>query len=438
MPQPSLKRAWLALPIVAALLAGAGAAQKGAWGIRHEISEALQRVEAWSDVPACREELLALGRTALPELFALFVSGPQGDELQDFEGLAPLDLPQRFALESAIAGFPEAELHALLARSTEADESRRIAALRILARAGSRNDLSLIMELATGNERDARVSPALRAAFEDSLLAIHSRDASLPRALSAVFGGAPPALQPSIVSILGRSGTGAAGQLAGLLGKAPAADGLILLEIGRVAPPAGEREDLVLERVRGYVGHPDPKLAILAVLAVEKLADQNAVPDFIALLDHADANVRREVHRGLMRLTGLSIESDARAWMEWLDGELTWWQERAPACREALGAESAFAAAAAVYELANRHLYRDQAAELLLLGLERDEPDIVESTCRALGALRSRAALPALTVLMEDDRTSVRSEARRAVQRISGLTLPASASAWRSRLEPVD
>ena len=164
----------------------------------------------------------------------------------------------------------------------------------------------------------------------------------------------------------------------------------------------------------------DRAFAILAVVVLEKFSDQEVVPDLIALLDHQDANVRHASHHALESLTGVNIEASSRAWIEWLDEELAWWDGRDAECEEALANGSATIAAEAILELAHRHLYRDQAAEILTIALERTETDLVISACRALAALKSKSAIPALANLIGPPESPVSSAALRALQAIDG------------------
>ena len=378
--------------------------------IRSEIETALGRLETWSDVAACRDELVGLGPTALEEIFAAL--GPASE-------VSVSDPIQRAALEGVFASYPRQAVVSVLVRVRNRAEPERLLALHVLARVGNHDDVGLALELALGEERDQPVLPGLRSALEEALLAFHERDPATTRALMSRFEHAPPALQATLVKVIARNEDGLT-ILAGLLGTSPASDGVLLLEMSRLASTPGEPKPPALERVRGYLGHPNGAYAILAVVILEKLSDQEAVPDLIALLDHQDRNVKLAAYRALCGLTGVRIEASSRAWLEWLDEELAWWDGRDSDCREALASGSATTAAEAILELAHRHLYRDRAAEILTHALVRTETDLVMSACRALGGLRSKSSVPALAALAGHPEPQVRSAAQRALRSIEG------------------
>ena len=380
-----------------ALLGSSLGAQKGSFGVRAETAAILAHIEAWSQVAPGRDELVRLGPAAIPELFACLVAGevpgPDGDVLT-------LSTLQRATLTTAVGSFPRSEVLGFLGRVAHADsgEPEREAALRLLARLGEKRDLKLVLGLGSPVDEDEPASPELRAAFEGALSGIAARDP----------------------------------------------DALLLLEIGDLGKKlalwpdlTGPEPDLaLLEKVRGYLGHPDAKLAVLACTAIQKLADASAAPDLIALLDAADPSVRREAHRALAKLTGLAFEADSASWLAWLDAELTWWDADAEACRLALLEGQASEAAAALQAIGQKHLFPARSAELLLLASTRPEPDLVRLACTMLGALHTRAAIPELIQALGHADPGVASSAWGSLKKLTGLSLPLDEHAWRAHLLP--
>ncbi len=429
-------RVRLLAPCALAFLAALASGQKGTWGVRAEVGSTLARVEHWSDVARSREELLRLGPSAIPELFGCLVAGevrrPAG------EGL-PLDQPRRAALIATIGSFPRPDVIGFLAkiaRDSSSDRERE-EALQLLSRLGTRSDLKLALELGTPDDAESPISPELRQAFERSIAGIASRDPAALRALAAFIPRAHPSLQGSIALVLadGDAGEALSGLASALGSTSPAADALLLLEIGELGKRLTGTADLAaLAQVRGYLGHPDAKLAVLACLALEKLGDDEAVPDLIALLDHRDPNVQREAHRALAQLTGLGLGAGSEDWLERLDAELAWWEERAENCRSALSSGSASEVAVAIQEICRHRLFPSRASELLTLGLERQETELVQLACRCLGSLRSRSAIPALLGALAHADPAVVETAGRALKKITGLSLPPLERAWRARL----
>jgi hypothetical protein len=433
---PSRPRSRLLGPAALLLLGGLASAQKGSWGIRAELAATLGPLERWSDVLPARDRVIQLGSSALPEILACLarqeVRPPEGEPVR-------LDGLRSAVLLAAVGAFPRPEVLSFLGRLADlSDDARqRAAALQLLAVLGTRGDLRLALELATNEDPEAPIAPELRAAFESTLAAMCERDASTARALGGFFTRAHPSLQASIVTVLAGEGSSETlAQLAGLLGQASsAADALLLLEIGDLAQRLrGADHAPALERVRGYLGHPDPALAVLSCRAIEKLGDEEAIPELITLLDHADRNVRRAAQGAVSELTGLALGGESGAWLAWLDEELAWWDERAAACRVALSSGTGLEAAAALDDLAPRRLYPDRSCELYELALERPELDLVQLACRALAAVRSPRAVPALVGALQHADPRVVAQAWRSLKAITGLSLPPSARVWSARL----
>ncbi|NOT30482.1 MAG: HAD family hydrolase, partial [Planctomycetes bacterium] len=252
-----------------------------------------------------------------------------------------------------------------------------------------------------------------------ALLGICERERGSVRTLAGFFPRALPSAQTVIATVLARAGGDeATGLLAAQLGSASAeADALLLLELAKIAGRDTGEDQLVLERVRGILGHPDARLATLGCLVLEKLRDHEAVPDLIVLLSDDDPNLRRRAHAALTSLTGLTLPAEEQPWIAWLAEAFAWWDERSESCRVALVSGSATEAAAAVHETAGQRLFVDQVVEMLALTLGRPEPDLVASACRALGAIPERTAHEALAPLVAHPDPAVAERARAALRR---------------------
>jgi hypothetical protein len=377
--------------LLASLLCGA-AARGQERDVAAEIETILDGVERPADVIGMRDALADLAGKRLDLLFAYLST--ETDLLRQAALIAALDKLPRDAVLAHLAGR---------AREPMSEEERR-SALDLLARMGRRSELKLCLELAGASTAGAPLETRLRESLERALAGICEREPTAPRALATYFARAQPAVQTVIADIIAaRGGDEALPLLAELLDGASAQTaGLLLLAIGDVAQHTDFIEDLLaLERVRGFLGHPDEGLAVLACLAVEKLRDHESVPDLIVLLEDTDANLRRRAHATLRGLTGLGLPAEAEPWIVWLDESLTWWEERAEPCRVALVSGTPAEAAAAVLEVARQRLFVHQVVQLLALGLHRPETDIAKSACRALGTIpesRARRALARLAL----------------------------------------
>jgi hypothetical protein len=287
--------------LLASLLCGA-AARGQERDVAAEIETILDGVERPADVIGMRDALADLAGKRLDLLFAYLST--ETDLLRQAALIAALDKLPRDAVLAHLAGR---------AREPMSEEERR-SALDLLARMGRRSELKLCLELAGASTAGAPLETRLRESLERALAGICEREPTAPRAHATYFARAQPAVQTVIADIIAaRGGDEALPLLAELLDGASAQTaGLLLLAIGDVAQHTDFIEDLLaLERVRGFLGHPDEGLAVLACLAVEKLRDHESVPDLIVLLEDTDANLRRRAHATLRGLTGLGLPAEA-------------------------------------------------------------------------------------------------------------------------------
>lgn len=398
------------LAILATLLALAAMPAPQEADLDERVETVLTGASGLKDAARAANELARLGPTAVPHLLARLAA------------CAERDVKARAILLGAIAQLPRAhvvqELTAL-ARTLQGEHERK-AALELLARIGARGELGLALELGRSADPAAPPSTELRASLEATLLGICSREPGAAAALPELFTSAPASAQTSIASALGdlRS-TESLGLLAGLLGRAGgAADAMVLVELASSARAASFEDDLlVFDRVRDYLGRTDPGLVVLASSACDALGDHGAVPDLIVLLEHENANVRRAAHASLGSLTGLALAPEGEVWLAWLDESLDWWDERAEACRIALVSGTPAEAAAALDETARQRLFVHDVVQMLALALQRREPDLVLSLCRALRALPARTANAALVLLRAHPEPAVHECARAALER---------------------
>lgn len=393
-PAAALPRLVLLLVLAPGLVRAQSAPARS---LAEQVDALLAAVHRPSDIGPAAGQLARFGARAVEPLFARLGSGQES-------------VACRAAILAALAQMPSEPLRGLVAALARplAPEGKRLAGLDLLARFGSSADLRLAFELGSASEVDAPPAPELRRALEGALAGILSREPGAVRALAEAFPRVAPAHQASIVAALARPGRDALVALADLLGRANReADALILLQIGatarRQAPPS---DPAVLERVRLYLAHPDPRLVVLAATAATALQDAGGVPDLIVLLEDERPNVQSAVHGSLQALTSVRLPADASAWLAWLDEGLAWWNDRSDACRAAIVSGSPPEAAAAIHEVARQRLFVHEVAPLLALAVRRPEPDLARSALRALSALPegiARATLRALVAEADPD-----------------------------------
>jgi HEAT repeat protein len=404
-----------ALGLVLVLLPGAPRfAQQDARNPAAAVEAVVAGVERPADFGRAIEELVRLGSPAVAPLFEHLCASVKGD--------APLGELRTAAIQGALARLPRDEVLALLTRETRAadNEHRREAGLDLLGRLDGRGDLKLALELGSSGDLESPPGPALLAALERALLGMCEHDESAVRSLAGLFARVAPAAQAVIAAVVRQAGgEAAASLLAAQLGSAGVdADGILLLELGEIGCREESGEDtLVLERVRGLLGHPDSRLRVLACMALEKLRDHEAVPDLVVLLDDDDPNLRLRAHAALRSLTRLRFPADSETWLAWLSDGLAWWDERAEPCRVALVSGTPAEAAASVQELAHQRLFVQHAASILALALQRPEPDVVKSACRALATMPERVTERALLTVVAHPDPTIAAEARAALKR---------------------
>lgn len=410
----SVPSSFLASLALLSSLLGASPAQERGRSTQAAVEALLAGVERPSDVGRAIEELADLGAVALGPLFERLCADDAGE--------VPLGPLQTAAIHGALSRLPRDGCLDVLARETRTgDDRRRAAALEVLGRLGDHGELKLALDLGSPRSQDGPPDPALRAALERALLGLCEREESSVRALAAFFARVPPHAQASIATVVAQAGgTRAASLLAAGLGSAGAeADTILLLELAELGHKRDAGDDqLVLERVRGLLGHPDRRLRVLACLALEKLRDHEAVPDLVVLLDDEDRNLRHRAHAALVGLTGMRFSAVSEDWLAWLAAGLAWWDERAEPCRVALVSGTPAQAAASVQEIARQRLFVHHGASILAFALQRPEPDIVKSACRALGSMSERAAQQALYSVLNHPDPTVAAEARAALRRL--------------------
>lgn len=397
------------------LAAAAPLAQGRAATLDEEVAGILGGLARPADIARGSAELVRLGARAIGPLFERLCASEGSPE-------AAIGLPATATLHMALLQLPREDLLRFLEalpRSPDA-ERRRLAGLDLLGSFGGRAEFTLALDLSGSGDPLTPASPSLRRALERALMGLCTRDSGAPRALAEFFPQADPGSQASIVTVLRRvGGSEAMPWLGALLGRSSSsADGLLLYELGEIAAESGGCEDLqILERVRGYLGHPASDLGLLACRAIGRLRDYQAVPDLIVLLDDNDRNLRFQAHSVLVSLSGCALPLDPQPWISWLDSALSWWDERAEPCRVALVSGSATEAAAALSEVASQRLFVHEAAEMLALAAHRSEPSLLKNACRALGALPERGARRTLLTLVGHDDPEVAAEARHALRR---------------------
>ncbi len=386
------------------------------------------------DSDALGAELRDLGPSALPALLDVLARGrapgvepglPAGRRLSS----GTIEVV-RETLLAAAPGDLRNVLRALNCEGADegADEGYWVAALALAGEFATDRDVGLLLDLARCGSEERTVRSSLR----DALARVYARDPRSVRSLPSMYRDAPQELLvPLLQATRAVEPTRAVEELARLLGAIPAADTLVLAEIGRRAPRVRKpADDAVTGRIRGYLQGADSNRVGTAIQVLGALGDGDSAREILRCLEDSNS-LRHTCAEALRDLTGQRLGDDPRAWRALLDAEETWWRNES---RRVLGALAKKAPADAVESLleGSRHLlYRHEIASQLTAVLQRPEVDLVVLGCSALGHLGSRAGLEALIDQLDHPVQEVRGAARRALVEICGADHGEAAAAWR-------
>lgn len=386
-------------------------------------------------------ELGGLGSRAFP----LLLRSLARERLPDGFGTGGLDTRQLVpaqseTLEGALARMPRESLRAGLRALPGGPESlpERSAGLRLLGRVGAREDVLLLTRLANPGPGERSVDRSLRAVYESALEDVLAREPAGLREVASAFGQAHPSL---LAHLIGAAGTvrspEALGALAGLLGRVPEADPLLLIELGRVgaevAHPVDER---VLAMVRRYLDSGEPRVVVETALVCASLEDGLAAERLVALVADPRPGVGPASRKALVQLTGRDVGDGAAAWQAWYREQSAWWEQQSKLELRLLADGPPVEVARILKDLVQRTHHRHEVAPKVAAVLRRPEVDLVALACAVLGHLRSPLAVPQLVEALEHPDARVRREAHRALLKTTGQKLPPDAAQWRTWIGP--
>ncbi len=403
------------LPIAAA--AGGGDGGSPAEKVRLILEDAAGRQGA-------ARRLAGLGAPAAPALVhALAEGGSLSEEQREalLGGLALLDRAAVLAALEPLATAPPAERRAVLAA---------------LERLGRPEDLALALRTAFPQPRSSAGSDGL------------TLDAELAAAAGGILARNPEGLGriPHLVAVaetpagaaLAR-GVGISGRkegievLTALLDLAPELEQCLVSEVGRLAvvlpPPFAQR---ALEEVRKRLDSADLQVVREAALASGRLLDDAALPRLVELLDDPRPPVAEAALFALRSITGLTLPAESARWEEWLADEQEWFETQLPATRARLASRDARAVQAGLREIALRRTHRLELAAYVEPLLSGTSTDVCIAACRTLATLGACSRMASLIDCLDDSHAPLAAEAWRALQAITGKSLPGESEAWRA------
>lgn len=381
-----------------------------------------------------RRRLAGLDPSELPALFSLAASGVVSDETegQDSTPIA-ITREERQTVRECLAARPRRELVPFLTdlAARPLEPASRLEAQRLLGNMGTADHLKLLTRLTTPSQERGGIHPELRSGFVAAASAILARDDTALAGISGLFSESPPGLASSIVdAAASQPSTSVTRVLAGLLGRSPGLDPLLLARLGERGLLSRPGNEAVFDSVRRYLRQGDPNLVSAAAMACGKLGDDEAVELLMGLIEHADARVRQSAFGALASLSGLAFGADPARWMSWYHTEMRWWSEEAESKLVLVERGRGLEFTRAAREVLEHRLFRDRMAESFVLALRHESSEETRLACRALEQLRSPIAIRALVECLDRGDLLVREAAWKALRAITGADLPPEADSW--------
>ncbi|MCE9596141.1 MAG: hypothetical protein K8S98_18280 [Planctomycetes bacterium] len=351
------------------------------------------------------------------------------------EGQTPqtLSLYQREVLLAALRELgPERVLGRLDRRLAErVDANRRLAALTLFGEFGRREQLTKLFELAApaaGEPLDRDLRDALRAA----LGAILAREPLAVPRLAATWRSIDVALLSTVIFTLGDVHDGRGLELASDV--AFVHPDLLPVVAAQVAvigrSPDSSVNQHAIELLRASRANASPSLGAAVVRALGMLEDEESIQDWIDLLADESEALRSAAHWSLMHVSRLEYAETPDAWQVWWDSEAAWLDEHYEPLLERLDSADASVVTAALRELANRRVRRHEIAKEVARVLQSPRPALRVLACQTLIELGSVDVLTELSLALRDDDEQVALAAWRALEALSGRSLPADSLEW--------
>lgn len=359
----------------------------------------------------------------------------------DGEHDVPLSAAQWSLLERAAPLLPRREVvQCIEERLAAFDGPGRVSALELLRWHATANEVRLLFVLVaeetewTGAPRDLPDHGPRYRAFLDALVAVVREDPNAVRAVD--MRRDPLALRRAMLRAVGASRDERG--LEWMVGRLADPDlaPVALQEMARIAPWA-EREAVApaARRIRAFLDAPESSSRRHAMRALASLRDAGAVPRLIGLLESPVSGERQCALSALQEVSGLRLPAEPDVWRTWHREEARWLTEDAAESLDRLDSDRDSEVVAAVREISEHGLYRDELSAPLSQVLARAaSPSVQREVCLALGRLRSRVAIAELLPALDDSDEVVRGAACAALTAITGIVLPPSRAAWEAAL----
>jgi hypothetical protein len=370
----------------------------------------------------------------LPSVAIMFGDEPEPDFTYEIYP-SVIDRRQDIIL-GALRRFPQAEVVAAVrARAaTQPNVDRSLFTARILGRIGGQAALEAIEWLAGTLDEVQWRRPYVVTVFDESLVAIAKEDPRYVRGFAAALARTEVRCAPVFVHALGVAQWPAGVPvLLKAIGRDRDLDLCIMFELAKI----GDRGDIngasaEIAKVRAYCEGADSGFQRIAASALARLGDEDSCGAIIAMLDSKNTMTISSAEKSLTTLTGISLGRDSKAWTEWHEQEVEWFETNHARLLEEIASGELKRASDAIREFAAHKLYRHEAALAVQPLLLNGDFEAQRQACTALGVFRSGRALPWLLDKLDEEEVSVQQEAWATLKGLTGLELPADAEAWRN------
>lgn len=387
----------------------------------------------WSQVPGLRTELEDLGPAALPDLLRALTTGravgPDGEDLE-------VDRYQALALRCVVELAPRQRLLAMIDEiaRTSADPVECRGALELLGGVATGEDLDLVFRLARPRPLGNHATLEDDEAFRRALGALLVREPGVVSRLGASIAQVPASLRSAAVeAVASLSNQQALRTLVDALGRVPGIDPVLLVEITYLLDEGYVLDARQRIHLRSMLASGRPGTRELAIHAVARARDVEAIPSLIDLLD--DLYVSHAAHGALSSFVNFHLPADGEVWREWYASEWRWWEESAERLLHALDRGRPAMACAAIAEMASHPILQEEAEQALIDALARREARVICVALSCLTRLGSAGAIEPMTGLLEHPDDEVRRMAHTGLQELTGLSLPPIRDTWNYHLD---
>ncbi len=372
-------------------------------------------------------------------------------ELED-EGPQILSQPQRQILLDTIEQLDRELVRERILAKTAGSPSldRCHAVLYVLGRCGTAEDIALLLELAKPadddddddddeeEEEEERYPKSLGAAFESGLAGLLQRTPEAYGKLGRKLKDLPTALRVHVVLSLGQAKRADGVELLlTLFDHAPELSVASLAQAATLGASPIERVNTEFaSRARDWLLNGTNNQSRTAAIFLAQLRDEPSIPYLIELLSSESVGVRDNALFALQTLANLNYPANPRLWELWYQQELDWFRKSELRIRRDLRTANDALVAAAIQDVARHRLRRDELASYLTPTLRHSKSHLRLLACRALGAIRSQAAVTSLVEVLRDTTPEVVAAAHQALKTLTGRDLACDYQVWVDEYPP--